>query len=466
MRRPLYDGHMHKRMGAATAALTLEFCFWALVVVSLGWAWGASTYTRELFQVTVAAGAAVVAFGARAFIGHGRGRMTALGLFNLSTALFVGFGAIYAGAQETSYAPAAYLLTATMAAFIAQIAVTLVGWGKAGEVVPQFPPSITNRWLGGAGIAALAAAAAAKVAITTPSWAPIIESTAFTSITVIAVALYWRPNIRLVSATSLFVGALVITYAEVFHTGTGRLRIVALVCAVGVIVSARFQRRALKWLTVAAIGPALAWLAQDRLDLQESLHAGASAGRNGLESMLEPIQVFAELIQAHAESGFPLSYGANLFSYPSLFLPESLFPNAPQALGYELVQVHAPERYGSGYSVVATSSGEAYYNFGLLGLALMVPVLAWLLTLLDRRMVKSMSSPASGSVALLSIVFWAMLAGGISDLTWSGQHTFLARATTRLPLWLALWVLAAMHTKLSAKSTPPVRRIPIVQRTR
>ena len=86
-------------MGAATAARIMEACFWALVVLALVWAWAASTYEHHLFQVAVATGAAVIVFGARAFIGHGRGRMTALGLFNLSTALFVGAGAVYAGAQ-------------------------------------------------------------------------------------------------------------------------------------------------------------------------------------------------------------------------------------------------------------------------------------------------------------------------------------------------------------------------------
>lgn len=454
-------------MGAATAVRTLEVYFWALVVIGLAAAWGQSQADAELFQVTTAAGVAVTLFGARAFIGHGQGRITALGLFNLSTALFVGFGAIYAGNTQESMVPAYYLLAATLGAFVPQIAITFFGWGKAGNVTPQFPEQVTNTWLSWAGLIALGAAGVAKSISALTSFAPYIEATAFAAITVITVGFFWRTKARLLSVATLFVGALVIMYAEVFHIGTGRLRIVALVCTVGVIISARFQRRAIKWVTIVAIGPALYWLAQDRKDLQESLHAGGSAGRNGLESMLEPIQVFAKLIRAHLENGFPLSYGYNLLSYPAAWLPENVFPDAPQALGYELVKVHAPERYGSGYSVVATSSGEAYFNFGVVGLVLMIPVLVYLLNFLDRAMVKRMSSPASGTLALLGIVFWAMLAGGISDLTWSGQHTLLTRATTRLPLLIALAVIAWMHAKLGAKKkSATVRRIPRVQASR
>lgn len=433
------------------AGRILEGCFWLLVGIGLVAAWASSVGQRELFQTATAAGVAVVAFGVRAFIGHGQGRITALGLFNLSTALFVGFGAIYAGTAEFSMVPAYYLVAATLGAFFPQMAITLFGWGKAGQVTPQFPQPVTNKWLSWVGFIVLSGAAVLRLASRSEDLAPYIEATAFAAITLITLGLIWRPNARLISWATMLVGTLVIMYAEVFHIGTGRLRIVALVCTVGVIVTARFQRRALKWATIAAIGPALWYLAQDRKELQESLSAGASEGRNGLESMLEPIQVFAKLIGAHLEGGFQLSYGYNLLSFPSLALPESRFPDAPQALGYELVLIHAPERYGSGYSVVSTSSGEAYFNFGIMGLILMVPALVLLLGLLDRAMVKRMSSPSLGTSALLWIAFWAMLAGGIADLTWSGQHTLLTRTAMRMPLLIALGALVLVRPSMSRK---------------
>lgn len=452
-------------MGAIPLARILEACFWSSVVIGLVLTVANSTAGTEHYRTAVAIGVAVTLFGMRAFLGDGGGRVTALGLFNLSTALFVGFGAIYAGNAEDVRVASLYLALASLAVFIPQVAITIFSWDKARTVSVQFPALKDSRWLTRWGFLALFLAAAVKYATAadiyasaTKSFDPYIEASAFTAITLIAVGLYWRPKARLISWATVAVGALAVIYAEVFHIGSGRLRIVALICSIGVVVTARFQHRALKWMTIAAIAPALWWLAQDRKDMQESLHAGASQGRTGLESMLEPIVVFGKLIQAHAESGFSLSYGQNLLSYPFAFIPESWFPHAPQALGYELVLIWTPEKYGSGYSVVATNSGEAYYNFGWFGLVLIVPVLVIFLRLVDQQMVKRMSAASVGLAALLWIVFWAMLAGGISDFTWSGQHTFLTRATTRLPLLGLLVVLAALHAKLGQKTHSPAPR--------
>lgn len=450
-------------MGVGHVARIIEVCFWALVIAALGLAWGAAVQDDATYYVAALSGLAVSAFGVRAFLGHGSGRITALGLFNLSTALFVGFGAIYAGAVQTSIAPPNYLVAATLGSLVPQIAITIFGWGKAGKVAPQFPNIRSSRWLTWAGILALCGAATFRLLDASIEAGSYIEATAFAAITVSTIGLIWRSSARLLSWATIFIGGLVILYAEVFHIGSGRLRIVALVCTVAVIMTARFQRPSLKWLMVIAIGPALYWLAQDRKALQESLRAGASTGRNGLESMLEPIQVFARLIQASVESGFPPSYGWNLLSYPFVWFPETWFPGAPRALGYELVKLTAPHRYGSGYSVVATSNGEAYYNFGILGLVLMVPAVVYLLQLLDRALVSSMSKPQAGTMALLGIAFWAMLAGGISDLTWSGQHTFLTRATARLPLVGVLALMAWIHFALSRNQLAQKPRISPVE---
>lgn len=453
-------------MGAVPFARIMESLFWALVILGLVGALGWAESEVARYQAAVFIGVAVTLFGVRAFIGDGGGRITALGLFNLSTAIFVGFGAIYAGTTQDARVPGEYLALAALCAFVPQTVITLLSWGRAQSFTVSFPELKASWWMTRWGAAALACAAVFKFAGVPEALAPYVEATAFTAITVLTVGLYWRPKARIISWATVFVGALAILYAEVFHIGSGRLRIVALICAIGVIMTARFQRKLLKWGTIAAIGPALYWLAQDRKELQESLKAGASAGRTGLESMLEPIIVFGRLIEAHLEAGFPLSFGMNLLSYPFALLPASWFPGAPQALGYELVKITAPAKYGSGYSVVATSSGEAYFNFGFIGLVLIIPVLVILLRLLDDAMVQSMSGEAPGLYALLGIVFWAMLAGGISDLTWSGQHTFLTRATTRLPLWALLLVLAWFHVRLTRKKAKPVRRIARVQAAR
>jgi hypothetical protein len=454
---------MHIRLGVDKLARVLEVAFWVLVILGLVLMF--INETGPHYGSAVSIGVASSLFGVRAFLGHGEGRITALGLFNLSTALFAGLGAVYAGSTEDMRVPGVYLALAALAVFIPQVAITFLAWGQRETVSSRFPAIGHSRWLTRWGFLALLMAAVAKYAGLGTSVDPYIEAAAFTAMVLVALGLYWRPDARILSWSSIVVGALALVYAEVFHIGSGRLRIVALACAIGVIITARFQRRELKWLAIAATAPALWWLAQDRKDLQESLQSGASEGRTGLESMLEPIIVFGRLIQSHVESGFPLSFGHNLLSYPFVFMPETWFSNAPQALGYELVQIWAPEKYGTGYSVVATSSGEAYYNFGWFGLVLIIPGLVLVLRLVDRQMVKCMSAKTGALGALLWIALWAMLAGGISDLTWSGQHTFLTRTTARLPLWLVLAALAAMHVKLSAYKAETSMRTARVQAT-
>jgi hypothetical protein len=161
------------------------------------------------------------------------------------------------------------------------------------------------------------------------------------------------------------------------------------------------------------------------LSLQESLHAGASHGHNGLESMLSPIQVFAQIIQAMSGRAamFSPTWGRSFLSIPFVVIPQHLRPGwAPQAVGYDLVHLTAPDRFGSGYSV-ATVYGEWYWNFGWLGLILAVPVLAWLVAPVDTRSVgPSATSPTDR---------WQQY-GSFSGLCWRAvSPTSTGRAPTR-----------------------------------
>src|SRR5699024_12409470 len=87
--------------------------------------------------------------------------------------------------------------------------------------------------------------------------------------------------------------------------------------------------------------------------------------------MVAPLNVFALMLEALHEHGFTPSYGYNLLSVPALFIPESIWPNQPRALGYEVVRFDAPELYGEGiYSNFVSSTGEALSLFASMGLAM------------------------------------------------------------------------------------------------
>lgn len=425
--------------------ISLELLVWtAGTIIAVFWLVNSASGDAKT-QATIFAGVLSIIFGLRVFLVHGHGRITVTGLFNLSTAMFIGYAGIIVATGEEYVLNPHYLGVAVVGGWVAQLGTTALAWGSNGsQSIPiNLAPREVANWAAKTGFFALLAITIADVAAK-DTLGPYTESAAFVAICVLAVGLLWRAKARIISWSSILLVGTFAMYAEWFHSGQGRLRIVALACVIGVLYAARFQRRTIKYAIVVLIPFALAWLAVDRLALQESLNAGGSTGRTGLESMLSPTVVFAELLESQA-AGFPIDWGYSLLSFPALFVPSEIWPSQPRALGYDLVAITAPEKVGSGYSVVASYTGEAVYNFGMLGFLIVIPVVACLLRFLDKRFVHSLQHANPTELGLLGIVFWAMCAGSIADFTWSGQHTYLARIATRLPLLLGLIILAWVH---------------------
>jgi hypothetical protein len=129
-------------------------------------------------------------------------------------------------------------------------------------------------------------------------------------------------------------------------------------------------------------------------------------------------------------------------------IPQSLTPSwAPAPIGYELVRITHPSRVGTDYSTAATLFGEWAFNFSLAGLALLVPLLAWALIVLDRRLRHATNTAGAGRRRLLWLALTVMLCGSIADLVWSGLHTFVARSVLRLPLLLVVAALVAARAR-------------------
>ncbi|WP_141437051.1 oligosaccharide repeat unit polymerase [Blastococcus aggregatus] len=390
----------------------------------------------------MALGVVAVLYGTWAFLSHGHGRITALGLFNFAFALFVGVGGISEGLDPLARTSAGYVSAAITLALVVQLLVNQASWRKASSAeaeTPGTPPIQGARLitrLGAAGIVAVFIAQRAGLPFADLG---VVDAAVFASVTLFAAGLIFREDTELASRRVLYALGAFVLYATVFHQGTGRLRLVALACVLGLLLTARFPYRGIKWAAVAVTPLAVWWLAQDRLDYQESLNPGASEGRTGLESMLSPIRLFGQIIEAIDVSALTPSWGTTFLSVPFAVVPEQLQPDwVPPALGYQLVALVDAGRLGSGYSVVGTVYGEWYWNFGSLGLLLAVPVLSWLFIAVDSRFRRSLTDLASKPYALVSLVFWAMLAGGIADLAWSGTHTWAVRQLSRLPLLILL----------------------------
>ncbi|MEE6282869.1 hypothetical protein [Georgenia sp. MJ170] len=395
-------------------------------------------------DVNVVAGVATILFGVRVFLGHGGSRVTILGLASLATSMFVGVAGVYAALDPLSRAQNDYLGHAILAGLALALLTALIAWPQVREITFQPAPDRVAHWLtllGGIALASLIGLQVVGVGFA--SW---LEGAAFTATVALAAGILWRANAKLLSPSMVLVVAAFVAYALVFHTGGGRLRIVALACALAVLVTARFPWKPLKWGIVLATPLALYVLAQQRLTLQEQM-AGFATDRNGLESMLVPIVNLAVLLKEQAE-GMALDFGAHFLSIPATFLPASWVGGAPPALGYQLVAVQDPSRVGTGFSTAGTIAAEPVYSFGLAGILLAAPILAWLFRALDNQIAAIASREHATRGAVLMLVLWVMIGGAVADLAWSGTHTLVMRTALRLPLWLGLAVLAHLVDRL------------------
>src|SRR5690625_1266980 len=452
------DHASHKRTRLAKQLSLLEALVWILAVV-VAWWWILSATEQALQSAIYYASVVSVLAGVRAFLGHGKNIITATGLYGLSTGMFIGYSGIILAGQPTIDPPWYYLALASGAGLTAQIGTTLLAWRYTPTRV--FPThwfqARSANWAVGAGLLMLGLAVALQLIV--PDWQWWAEASAFSAICVLTGGLMLRDKARLLSISTVCIAATVILYAEFFHAGTGRLLIVALACAIAVIFAFRFQRLTLKIAIVLVIPLALWWMAMDRLALEQGISGASTAGRTGLESMVAPLNVFALMLEALHEHGFTPSYGYNLLSVPALFIPESIWPNQPRALGYEVVRFDAPELYGDGiFSTVVSSTGEAIYNFGWWGLALIIVVAAIVLRLLDGFLLSRLSAQRLSVMGLLGLVFAAMLAGAIADYTWSGVHTYAARMIARLPAFLLIVTAAWLTTRIGFNLQPRRQR--------
>lgn len=450
---PSSIGQVEVAQRGPVSGRVIECAAWLILVAAL--ALGKS-FAPDSQALNIAAGATSVVFGVRVFLGHGGGQVTILGLANVALALFIGFPGIYHAVTEDNRVTPEYLGLAILAGLTLQVLTAFAGWRRRPVPAPQFPSREVSGWITRWGVGLLLVLVAAEWGGLTSGVRGLTESAAFAATVALTIGLIYRSGIGIVSWQTGAVLLAVLAYTEVFHTGGGRLRIVALLCAVGIVATMTWPRRALKRLAILGAPLALYVLAQYRLDYQESLAYGASAGRTGLESMLVPVVAFARLLEEQAQ-GWPLAWGWNLLSVPLSYLPAGWLPGAPQALGYELVAFYAPERYGSGFSIAATAAGEAVYNFGLLGILLAAPVLAWLCNFIDRRIRLAAAGAGADRVALVRLAVWVSFGGAIADLVWNGWHVFVTRTLTRLPLFGGLIVVALAARGLDRRSTPPRR---------
>ncbi|MET8358463.1 hypothetical protein [Micromonospora sp. NPDC005171] len=411
-------------------------------------------------EATVALSLLAILFGTWVFWRHGGTRITAVGIYNLAFAVFVGFGGFYHSIKNAMTDPGIPLFTIVAVCFFGHVLTWMLFWGDG-------PPSRarsdaarvdagTAGWAFTFGLLLLAVAVIASLVAAETEFTA--KPVGFVGVVLLATGLLRGPLGRWkVLCGSVCAVAFTVYFFYLFN-GFGRIVLGSLALALLVILAHGDRRRYTKALVVLGGIPALLFLA--------ALRAGGASSdvdSDGFGSAVSPMSAFAELWQMNTIGLLPRGWGETFFAAVVALVPRAFWPDKPVGFGYELVPYLAPGLAGTGHSVAALWYGEWLFNFGVVGVAAMIPVTGLGVSAIDRFLDRASSRPLTTPKALGGYVAGILLAVGLFDLVWVGGFTYMTRTGPRLVV-LAMLVIATAW--LSRRPTEPEAMLGTIARAR
>jgi hypothetical protein len=230
-------------------------------------------------------------------------------------------------------------------------------------------------------------------------------------------------------------------YAIYIFRGFGRLTLVALGFALALAAAQRMPAGLIKLGVLAAATPALIILSRLRVEFTASLNPNQTSDVTGFESVASPLLRFSQLIDLVQGGFLHLKLGETFFSSAVALFPRALWPSKPVGLGAELAAIFRPDAIGTGQSEFALFHGEWLYNFGVIGLVVMIPVVGLSAGALNKWLVLASDRPLNSRAHLIGLVAAVVAASGLPDLLWGGTDTYVARAGERLVVLLVVYIL-------------------------
>lgn len=375
------------------------------------------------------------------WLAHGGQRVSVPGVVLLSTGLFVYFPALYLNSNPIM-GELPELITAVNVCFFGQLAAYYLWWQPSDIDAPPptdvVDPSATRSAMW-AGILLVAGGLAAGLL-----WVRhfLLDSAAFAGTLLYAVAAFRRPKPTMPGAYLVTTAMFVAYYLYIFD-GFGRLTLGALAIGIVSAMAHRWPGRTVKASLVAALVPALVFLARTRVEFTATLNPNQSSEVTGLESVVYPLGRFAQLLQLERADMLDHSNGGSFWASAVALVPRGLWAEKPVGFGSELTRIFRPELANTGHSEAATSYGEWLYNFGLWGLVFMVLVFGFAVRALDRASVGILSRPLTRVDDFVVLTGLLILTVGVVDLIWGSSFTFVSRGGSRLAVITAIYILVA-----------------------
>lgn len=383
-------------------------------------------------------------FGGWVFIRNGGTRITAAGLYCLASSFFVGFAGLwwwYRGADTDS------VHVGVLVGWWTTFAMWLLFWQTPGKHARlRLTSRAGTRW----GIRTGLLTCAVGVLLASAHVGSIVQLTlGGLSLVVVAMVLHWTKGDKIV--VPLILTVLVLGFFWFFtFSGAGRLNIVSTGFVAVVLISLRLKTALVKAGVVLASVPALLALA-----LVQNGYSAGSTLDSGLGSVVNPLTYFGDLTQALGQGTFALGKGDSFVPTFLFFVPRALWPGKPAGLGSVLTGILKPGYQDSGYSLAALSQGEWFYNFGWLGLVIMVGVVGLAVRSLDKLLLRVCIVQSRRDLLVMTAVL--ILVAAIPTFVWVGSFTYVSRTGQQLAVLVILAAPLASRTRsLTSRRRPLV----------
>lgn len=387
-------------------------------------------------------------FGGWVFWTHGKRQITAAGVYSMSASIFVGFAGLFYAALYGSEVPRAMYL-ATVLCYFSHVAMYALFWRTSYPAerasARVYPTEHVTAWLGRTGLVLLVIALAAHLA---GIQIVIIDSMAFVSVVFLACASFNHPGGPAGRPWYLFAAVIgFVLYTLIFFSGYGRLKLATLALVFAAASCRYFRRRSAKLITLACIPGMLLVFGAMRVAFMQELHPEKTDTENsGIDSVINPLLTFGQVIEGIDNQTIDHGHGSTFIATLVLYVPRALWEDKPIGFGSVLAKMLLKEgTYGEGTSLAALSPGEWFYNFGILGIVLMVVVLGLAIRWLDGVLHRVLERSLDTRNDFLSFAAALVAMASMSDLIWVGTFTFNERAGTRL---LVIFAVALVSTDI------------------
>jgi hypothetical protein len=248
---------------------------------------------------------------------------------------------------------------------------------------------------------------------------------------------------------ALSVGSFIVTY----YTGFARIITGGFLIASATLVNRRYPTLPLKTIVIVGMIPGLILAGSgDRTGLTFREAAAGIGEARGIGSATGVVPVLAMTLAEYDSAGLNAYAHRNgrTFLVSALhWIPREWWPSKPNSVEIELAQLLYPE-VQFGYSIVGSNTVEWLLNFDLLGLIPGALITGVALAATERW---ARARPRRRRALPHDVVLRALVTGNITIYAWAGSFSFAARTFTPFIIILALRRLATVGGR-AATSTP------------